>query len=133
MKKFRVEAAGTALQEPHPCAAGSRTQPGTTTAMGTSWRAAPSWGSLLSSSFHGSGAPLQKGNNICFIYSSLRKPWGLDPRHPETQNILPLQIPWFKRGARDREESKIPSSSLKNRKSGLPCAVPSVSCREGRN
>lgn len=107
-----------ALQEPHPCAAGTRTQPGTATALGTSWRDdPPTWGSLLSSNFHSSSAPLQKGNNICFICSSLRKPWGLDPRHPEAQNILPLQILWFKRGARDREQSKIPSSSLKNRKS----------------
>lgn len=88
MKNFSVEGSGTALQELHPwAAAGSRTQPGPATATGTSWRAAPTWASLLCPS-----ALLQKGNNICFVCSPLRKPWGFDPRHPETQNILPLQI-----------------------------------------
>lgn len=35
--------------------------------------------------------------------------------------------------ARDRGHSNIPSSPVKNRKRGLPCAVPRLSCPEDRN
>lgn len=101
-----------------PC----RSQAGTATATGTSWGPAPTWASLL--------APRGEITVPSFAHHS-GSSGDLTPE-AETENILPADTE-PPTAARAREESNISPPPLKNRKSGTPCALPRLSCPEGRN